>query len=128
MREFPSIIEAHRETGITEMSIRTWCKKPLPLVVRGSNVLYVWRYKKDNIPNHIEVVGKERKRYAPKMEHRVVQYDLEGNLIKVWENAYRASEETGEQLHRIRKLIAGGDAKRKNLFMWKKYEDVYPKS
>lgn len=124
MREFPSIIEAHRETGVTELSIRAWCKKPLPLVVRNSNVTYVWRYKRGVIEDKIEVVGKDRKGYAPKMEHRVVQYDLEGNLIKVWDSAYRASEETGEPIHRIRKMISEGVGVKKSLFRWKRYEEA----
>lgn len=122
LREFPSIIDAHRATGIAEGSIRTWCKKPMPIVVRNSNVSYVWRYKDNEIAERIEVVGMEHKQYAPKMEHRVVQCDLSGNPIKVWETTLAASRETGESVYVIRKIIGGSMPKRQSKYIWKKYQ------
>ena len=123
VKEFPSTIDAHRETGVSEKSIREWCKKELPLAIRLKSTTSVWRYKTDDFEQIIPITGVERKKYLPKMEHRVIQCDKQGNAIRVWKNISQASLHTGDSVALIKKQCEGGVPKKEMSSIWRYYKD-----
>ena len=121
IREFPSIIQAHRETGISEKSIRDWCNKSTPLTIRDSKTKYVWRFKRDDVESHISILTRKEKE-KHKREHRIVQCDMDGNIIKVWDNIYQASLQTGISNGVIKKLCEGVPTRKKTQYLWRHYK------
>ena len=121
--EFPSIISAHRATGICEKSIRDWCRKTPPLCIRDKRTEYIWQYKRETGIECISVVQAEKKGYHAKMDHRVIQYDSNGNIIKVWDNMYQASIHTGESHSLIRNQCKGIATKKTTPSVWRYFKD-----
>lgn len=131
--EFPSISQAHRETGVGLGTIRKSCKRSLPYPL-DMFTKYIWRIKQPGFTETIDVVDKPRaksysckptKRYSPKKEHRVVQCDKQGEVVKVWDNMYQASLLTGESHGLIRKQCMGISIKKKTPSIWRYYSDFY---
>ena len=60
------------------------------------------------------------------MEHRIIQYSLEGEFIKVWENAHVAGMESGDAASYIGHSLKG-DQRAKAKFIWRHYSEDYPK-
>lgn len=88
--EYPSMMEAERQTGIDNSAICACCK--------GVNTYtkdYIWSYKKyDCVPP----IDKEKLRYeriTKKQEKLVYQYSLDGDFITSYNSISRASEVTG---------------------------------
>ena len=126
IREYSSIQQAERESGISKQSIHLWCSRNEPLVIRGKKkTKYVWRFKLDETKAHIEVIDHEIKEYAPKMEHRVIQYSKTGEFIKIWKNAYQASLSTGDSINLIKKRCEGISTRKASLFEWRYYAEDY---
>lgn len=126
VREYSSILQAERESGICKQSIRLWCKREEPIVVRGKKMTkYLWRYKDGEIKDRILVYDHELKEYSPKMEHRVIQYNKDGAFIKVWDNAYQASKQTGDSSNLIKKQCDGVTTRKTPLFMWRYYTNGF---
>lgn len=124
VKEYPSIMEAERESGICRHSIRLWSSRKTPLVVRGERTKYLWQVKDGEIKEQIEVIGyKVKEKYVPKMDHQVAQYDQDDNLIKVWKNTYQASLQTGDSTNLIQKQCKGISTRKKPLYKWKYYTD-----
>lgn len=127
IKEFPSILSAERETGICKQSIRLWCRREDPLVIRGKNMTkYLWRYKRGEITKDIDVQDYVVKDYESKMEHRVLQYDRDGKFIKVWKNIYQASICTGDSTNLIKKQCSGRHTRKTPAFVWRCYSETYP--
>lgn len=123
IREFKSISEAHKETGASVTCIRKSCKKELPFAV-DIQTKWIWRYSGENRAEHIEVYARRNEggSYTPKMEHRVLQISSNGEVIKIWENMYQASLQTGESHNLIRKQCMGISTKKKTPSTWKYYQ------
>lgn len=122
IKEFKSIGEAHKETGVAKSSIRNSCKKDVPYAV-DIQTKWIWRYSGENRAENIEVYARRNKggSYTPKMEHRVLQISSNGEVIKIWENMYQASLQTGESHNLIRKQCMGISTKKKTPSTWKYY-------
>lgn len=129
MAEYYSVTDANKKTGVSRRTISKSCRKPLPFVVNHSTH-NIWRYKEGDIAEKVEVISFENKypkKKAEKQERRVIQYDSNGNFIKVWKNVYSAECETGCSGTLIRRCLSGviqaGDR-----YIWKRYQDNYPDS
>lgn len=61
------------------------------------------------------------------MEHRIIQYDLEGNFIKVWDNTSQAATSGADSMAIIRKVLNNIPTKKQPNFIWRYYSDKYPK-
>jgi len=107
IREWSSITEAQDNTIANNISN----------VVTGkmqSSGGFMWRYKTDNYPKKIEPYNNTYGDYAKK---KVAQYDLDGNLIKVWDSITEAQKETGTKAI-TSSIQRDGTA---NNFKWKYY-------
>lgn len=60
------------------------------------------------------------------MEHRIIQYSIEGEFIKVWESAYVAGLESGDTASYIGHSLKG-DQRAKAKFIWRHYAEDYPR-
>jgi len=61
------------------------------------------------------------------MEHRVIQYSLDGEFIKVWENARRAAQSNTDSDAIIRLVMNGGFPKKSPNYQWRYFSENYPK-
>ena len=73
---------------------------------------FQWCYYKD-LPNRIN-----KKYEIKKQTKKVAQYDLEGNLIKIFDSASQAAKETGTNLTKI-SAVCHGTRKTSNRYKWK---------
>lgn len=64
--------------------------------------------------------------YRTKMEHRIIQYTLDGEFVKVWDNAHQAAESGAETASTIRKQTFGQETKKTPNFQWRFYSQDYP--
>lgn len=122
--EYDSIAEAHRQTG--EMHIRQSCKRSLPYQT-SPQTKSIWRFKGDEIKEKIDAIpfiARNPNGYNKKLEHRVIQYSNNGSVIRVWDNMYQASIQTGESHNLIRKQCLGIPTKKKTPSIWKYYTAV----
>lgn len=127
IREYPSIQCAERESGISKQSIRLWCNRIEPLVIRGKKMTkYVWRLKDREIKECIEVCDYKIKGNTPKMEHRVIQYSKDGKFIREWKNLYQASLQTGDSKNLISKQCKGLATRKSSSYLWRFYSAGYP--
>ena len=62
------------------------------------------------------------------MEHRIIQYTLDGEFVKVWDNAYRAAESGADGAHLIRKCLTGEFKSPKLNYQWVFYTTDYPQN
>lgn len=85
----------------------------------------VWKYTGDGKKVLVEkVVTKKRAmQYEKKLEHRVVQYTLDGEFVRVWDTARMAAEILGIAYSSIYKQISGMGIARGSEFLWSAYED-----
>lgn len=129
MREYSSIQVAERESGICKQSIRLWCNREEPIVVRGKEMTkFIWRFKDGEIKDRIEVNEYQVQTHIPKMEHRILQYDRDGKFICVWKNAHTASVQTGESKNLISKQCKGIPTRKPSMYIWRNYSEDFPRS
>lgn len=129
MREYPSIQAAEIETGICNKSIRLWCNREEPIIVRGKDMTkYVWRFKDGEIRDRIDIRGYEVKEYVAKMEHRIIQYSKDGEFICIWKNTHTASLQTGESANTIIKQCKGMHTRKPSMYLWRNYSEDFPLS
>lgn len=125
--EYASMSEAHTKSGASASTIRRSAQLPEPVRVESPKQKYIWRRKEGEIKASIEIIPYEVKTTErKKMEHRIIQYSLEGELIKVWENAHAASEAVGENYSSIYKQLAGRTPTKNSKFIWRHYSEGYP--
>ena len=62
------------------------------------------------------------------MEHRILQYSLDGTFIREWKNARKAAMEGHDSYGFIMKIMAGEKTKRKPNYLWRYYTPDYPKT
>ena len=61
------------------------------------------------------------------MEHRVIQYTIGGEFVKVWDNAHQAADSGADGAAIIRKQIFGKEIRKKPNYQWRFYSQDYPK-
>lgn len=108
IKEFKSIGEAHKETGVARSSISNSCKKDVPYAV-DIQTKWIWRYNNGSKQDQIEVYARRSKRDSerPKKEHKIIQYDVNGNLVKIHKNLSIASTDSGVGVSVIRRGLKG---------------------
>ena len=74
------------------------------------------------------VTEKIIKKYRKKMEHRIIQYTLEGDFVKVWDNTHQAAKSGADSNALIRKSLDGQPTKKPTNFIWRYYTDNYPQT
>lgn len=125
---YGSLTEAQRVVGYTRGSIKRICSKREPLEVLAKTK-WLWRFgvgeprKKIDIIPYVPPVKPE-----PKMEHRVLQYSLDGEYITTFENMLKASKTTGDSTSFIRKLCDGYAPKKCPNYQWRRYAEGFPLS
>ena len=62
------------------------------------------------------------------MEHRIIQYTLDGEFVKVWDNAHQAAESGADSAAIIRKSLFGNEIKKTPNYQWRNYHDGFPKN
>ena len=112
--EYPSMMEAERQTGIDNSAICACCKG-----VHAFTKDYIWSYEKyDSIPP----IDKEKLRYEliiQKQEKPVYQYSLDGAFITSHNSLSRASESTGVDFRLISECcLKKNGRKMAGGFMW----------
>lgn len=155
LREYDSIHDAANATKSSRSLIKRMCRTPEPIILGPTSqrtVLWrlsdgnpkpkiqvidhrakyvekmAWRLQPDGTKKQVPVVMTERraKEHYQKMEHRIIQYSLDGKFIKVWDNAKLASEATGEPYSAIYKQLGGGSPTKKAKNLWRYFADDYP--
>ena len=124
VKEFPSIISAHRETGCSELTIRSWCKKEEPLYVRSKDTKYIWRYKGELIKERLEISERANKSKTSSNKCKIAQFDSEGNMLKVFKNVYVASLETGISSYIIKMSCDKKPLKKRTEYTWEYYKAI----
>lgn len=112
VNEYKSIKEASRQTEVRATTI----EKVLWNIAKLAGN-FQWKYKTKDYPMIIPSTKIRHKRQIKK----VVQYDLDDNLIKNWNSSEEASKELGYYIGNIRSCANGTIKKYKN-FKWK-YEN-----
>ena len=97
IREFNSVEEASEISKTNKTSIVLCMQHKHE---QANN--YVWRYKENDIPLHIDVPTIKRATRAP-----VLMYDINKNLIKEFSSMKQASEEMGLSISRISQCVRG---------------------
>lgn len=119
-------VEAINATGVSKDAIKGWCRKEEPLQVAPSAKM-LWRYGDGEIRERIDVIPFiPKEKYESRMEHRVLQYSLDGHYLATYDNVLKASKESGESYHAIRKMCEGGTLMKKPIYQWRNYTDGYP--
>lgn len=80
----------------------------------GTMYGYQWRYKTSD--NYKKNIGK----FENKMWQKVIQKDLQGNIIKIWDNQQQAADAVGCSISAI-SLVTRGINKTAKGFIWEKY-------
>lgn len=150
---FESKTDAMKKTSTSYGCIIDYCRKTPPIYLSpNSRSKYIWQFATDNTPSTIEVIDHRAKhgervvrKYQPdgtmvwvkqrmtenklkrysKMEHRIIQYSLEGEFIKVWDNTSKAAEAGEDSANIIRKILKGGKPKGSN-YIWRYFTQKYP--
>lgn len=153
IRRFESMAEATRETGIRRKTILSYCTMDKVVIAPNCRTKYIWRYATGNYnppkldlidlrPKKVkrtiwkynpdgskyplQIIESENRHNRKKMEHRIIQYSLDGEFIKVWDNAHQAAESGAETGAIIRKALFGQPIKRIPNYQWRHYSDNYP--
>ena len=106
INEFNSLKEASEKTGIARSTICNCCNNKSKTA--GG---YKWSYSKD-IPQELKESKGQKKQIA--------QYDLNNNLIKIYESITAANKETGISISNISE-VCKGKRKTAGKFKWKYY-------
>lgn len=124
--EYTSMSEAHKKSGVAPATIRRSVHLSEPVCVKSPLQKYVWRRKEGEIKASIEIIPYEVKTIKrKKMEHRVIQYSLRGEFIKVWENTNIAADSQTDNYSAIYSSLKGKQGKKTN-YIWRYYSDNYP--
>lgn len=111
-------------------TIREWCRRTPPFSVfscNKKNTRLFFQNADGNEPNNIQIIVKrERNLNNKKMEHRIIQYSLEGKFIKIWNNTNHAAE-AGMDTHAIiRKVLRGVGTRKSPNYLWRFFSEDYP--
>ncbi len=111
-------------------SIRRWCSRKPPFsFYPGRATKYLFQIADGNEPDKVQVnIEKTRDKHKFKMEHRIIQYTLDGEFVKVWDNAHQAAESGADSAAIIRKSLFGNEIKKTPNYQWRNYHDGFPKN
>ena len=121
--EFASISEAHRATGCGKRSIGSSVKKELPYKVGLCfKSEYIWRYKSRKVAEKIDVIKEEKAEPSKKSlkEHRIVQYDREGKMLRIWDSV-SSIVNSGITTRAIIERSIRGKSMHYDKYQWKRY-------
>lgn len=108
IKEWPSISEASRQLNIDRANIGHCCAhKPNHNSAGG----FIWRYKNDKTP------------IIPYTSNSICQFDMQGNLIHIYQTATQASKELSISLASISNCSTGKIDSVKG-FVFRKYKDL----
>ena len=125
LKEYPSMSDAHKHSGAADSTIRYYLLREEPFKVNSPHTKYIWVRKTDTVKPSVTVIPFIKQEPRQKMEHRIIQYSLQGQFIKVWENANLAAN-SGEDNHSaIYNSLKGKQGKKTN-FIWRYYSDNAP--
>lgn len=127
VKEYPSMAVARKSTGVARATINHYLLQTEPYKVGLPQTKYIWVRNTGTIKPSITVIRFTRQEPKPKyiMEHRIIQYSLQGEFIKVWENAHKASESTPDNYSAIYNSLKGKQGK-KTHYIWQYYSDDFP--
>lgn len=125
LKEYPSMFDAHKYTGAADSTIRYYLLRKEPFKVNSPHTKYIWVRKTDTVKPSVKVIPFIKQEPRQKMEHRIIQYSLLGQFIKVWENANIAAASQTDCYSAIYNSLKGKQGKKTN-FIWRYYSDNYP--
>lgn len=123
--EYPSIAEAHNTTGAATQTITCFLRLKPPYTIISPKTNFVWVRKEGEIAQSVDIVPFIKKIYENKMEHRIIQYTLDGEFVRVWDNTHRAAESGADSAGLIRKCLTGKFKSPKLNYQWVYYTQDY---
>lgn len=109
-------------------TIRFWSKRTPPFTILSSNkeTRHFFQFADGNEPGNIQInIKKTRDKNDFKMEHRIIQYSLDGEFIKVWDNTHQAAESGADTEGLIRNCLMGKRKSAKLNYQWVYYTPDY---
>lgn len=152
IRRFESMTEAARETGIHRKTILSYCTMDKVVLAPNCRTKYIWRfasgnydspklnlidlrpqkvrktiwrYNPDGSKYPMQIIESEKRHKYKKMEHRIIQYSLDGEFIKVWDNTHQAAESGADTEGLIRNCLMGKRKSAKLNYQWVFYTPDY---
>lgn len=122
---YNSQMEAGNATGMCGSAIREGCQRGEPIRITSETKM-LWRYGDGEIREKIDVIPFIPKgKPEPKMEHRVLQYSLDGEYIATHKNALKASKESGDSYATINKMCDGKSLMHSPHYQWRRYTEGF---
>lgn len=128
LKEYPSISDAHKYSGAADSTIKYYLLREEPFKVNSPHTKYIWVRKTDTAKPSVMVIPFVRQEPRQKMEHRIIQYSLQGDFIKVWENANLATDSGAENNYTAIYNSLKGKQPRNANYIWRHYSDNYPQT
>lgn len=119
---------ATRKYKCSPESINRWCNRTPPFVIWAccAGIKHFFQVADGNEPEKIQItIKKTREKYENKMEHRIIQYTLDGEFVKVWGNTHQAAESGADSAGLIRKCLTGKFKSPKLNYQWVYYTPDY---
>lgn len=113
IKEWKSITEINNHYNLKSSIINKCC-----LGYSKSSINFQWKYKNENIKYKINPIKNNYKGKKSKKLKKVGQYDLDGNLLNVWESAIIASKKLNINTGGITACCRGEDKTYKT-YIWK---------
>lgn len=110
--EFPSMMEAERQTGIDNSAICSCCKG-----VHKYTKEFIWSYEKHDKINGIDPKAYRYENSIKKQKKRVYKYNLQGEFIESYRSLSDASSKTNIDFRNISACCLG-QRKRTGEYMW----------
>ena len=126
--EYPSIAEAYRTTRVAMQTITCFMRLKQPYTIISPKTKFVWVRKEGEIAQSVNIVPFVKKNYEIKMEHRIIQYTLDGEFVKVWDNTHQAAESGADTENLIRKCLTGKRKSPKLNYQWAFYTPDFQRS
>ncbi len=123
--EYPSIAEAYRATRVATQTIKCFMRLKQPYTIISPKTKFVWVRKEGEIARSVNIVPFVKKNYEIKMEHRIIQYTLDGEFVKVWDNTHQAAESGADTENLIRNCLTGKRKSPKLNYQWAFYTPDY---
>lgn len=122
-------VELEKKYHVAEKTIKCDCDASLPLIVPAWSRRNIFFRYADGGDTKIQVSRQEKKpQKEPKMEHRIIQYSLDGEFVKVWENTHQAAESGADTENLIRKCLTGKRKSPKLNYQWAFYTPDFQRS
>ena len=123
--EYPSITEAYNTTRVASQTIKCFLRLKQPYIIISPKTKFVWVKKEGEIQPSVNIKPFIKKNYESKMEHRIIQYTLDGEFIKVWDNTHQAAESGADTENLIRNCMSGKRKSTKLNYQWAFYTPDY---